>query len=1099
VKNLKIFTTFSPFILIVVFVVFAYSNVVFLRRSLNPILLIPPDDIGLSTGYADITGTNSTTHGWHVDLANPAYLEWPVNIFIGKSFKAGYIPLVMTDQNLGVPLIGQFCHRVLSPYQMVENIFFPHGYNFFLILRLILAGIFTLFFIRPLCRRTVSSILAGIGYGLGTVMVVYSNHEEVSNVAMMLPMLMWAVRAFFDRPGLGRAGWLTLALALVHTAGQPEIQLYLLFLAFIYGLARLFSLPNGSRLAPLLYSVSAIIMSGVIAAPQIYLFLKFHSEAWTFHPPGGNLGLQSPMELPRFLFAFLPKLRQTPWEWSYRTINLLWDWIGGYFSLGLLFLAAAAAGRPRRNRRDILIFSGYFLFILAKNLGWSPAQMIGVLPFFDQTWTPRWSATTWSFALAVLAGLGLDNILDRTPPREAAAKPTGKRIIRRVDTLLANPLFSSGLLLADIILVIVCWRQGVIHWQAEHLRQFVVFNGMLFPLLAGGAVLIWNLLPPPARSYLCDIITLIRHALVSRQLIMTALLSAVAVGSMRLIPLKHYFPLLGSRIPDSFYLTANAAALSYLFSIPLFLAAIFGLFSMAASPSRPWTVVFSALAIPSVIISGWIKLPAAPIPAIYWCVFGLAIATVFIFKARPLILRRIMPCLSFPLLFGLVGYVLTMPLVSDPRFSWLIRLHGYAAIIMIAVLSSLRLWASRGGTGCGWFFLLLLWTELTIYIPKNHSDRYLLLDSLPFLVAALLTLGFAFWFRRSPLSTRKRAIYLLTCIVFCGGALVVIDRSSSGQLPGDCTPKKPLPYVEYLQRNNNRGSIVGFGRVLAPNFASAHNLPDMRGCVSMNTAGYQFYLENILQAVPSGSSYSLWFTGDNPPRSGGSPFRSWKIRQIAAFKKAFPFYLLASARYVISPPGALDLVGDEYHEFMRKVYSDEADIWEIAALPPAFIAHQAEVISIFKETMRWGQTMVSTEEILRGNRILLEEKPEHIIPEGEPAPTDRAELLVGDNPNRLRVNFHSTSPGYVVINRVHTNLLRAYLEGEELPVLKANGPFMAIPVPGSPKERVLELTYFSAATKLSFALSILGLLAVVVGIIFGRKWSHGQWGVGSGK
>jgi len=179
VNKSKIIKVLFPVVLIILLIVFAYSNVVFLRRSLNPVLLIPPDDIRISTGYADITGTDSATHGWHVDLANPAYLEWPVNIFIGKSLKAGHIPLVMSDQSLGVPLIGQYCHRVLSPYQMVENIFLPQGYNLFLILRLILAGLFTYFFIRPFCRKTVSALLAAIGFGLGTVMVVYSNHEEV--------------------------------------------------------------------------------------------------------------------------------------------------------------------------------------------------------------------------------------------------------------------------------------------------------------------------------------------------------------------------------------------------------------------------------------------------------------------------------------------------------------------------------------------------------------------------------------------------------------------------------------------------------------------------------------------------------------------------------------------------------------------------------------------------------------------------------------------------------------------------------------------------------------------------------------------------------
>ena len=81
------------------------------------------------------------------------------------------------------------------------------------------------------------------------------------------------------------------------------------------------------------------------------------------------------------------------------------------------------------------------------------------------------------------------------------------------------------------------------------------------------------------------------------------------------------------------------------------------------------------------------------------------------------------------------------------------------------------------------------------------------------------------------------------------------------------------------------------------------------------------------------------------------------------------------------------------------------------------------------------------------------------------------------------MRFYSEQPGYLVINRAYTNLLRAYLDGEEMPVLKANGPFIAIPFPGSWDERVIELTYLSPSVKLSFALSILGLLIVVGGLI----------------
>jgi len=1085
VNKFKTITVLSPIILIIVLVVFSYSNVLFLGRSLNPVLLIPSRDIKLSTGYADISSTTTEKHGWHVDLANPAYLEWPVNAFIGKSLKAGYIPMVMPYQSLGVPLIGQYCHRVLSPYQIVENLFFPHGYDLFLILRLFLAGLFAYLFIRPLCRRVESALVTAIGYGLGSIMVIYSNHEEVANVAMMLPLLMWAIRAFFDRPLLSRACWLTMALALVHTAGQPEIQLYLLFLALLYGLTRLLSIPGGTRRTAFLYSLGAIVLSAVIADPQIILFLQFHQEAWTYHPPGGSLGIQSPMTIHRFLFAFFPKLRQTPWPWSYRTVNLLWDWVGGYFGLGLIFLAAASIRRPRRNRREIFIFGSYFLFILAKNLGWSPAQLLGMLPLFDQTWSPRWAASTWSFALAVLAGFGLDNLLDR-PALSASGHNhcSGSQRSNRknpipagLTTFLGNPLISSGLLFIVVILIVIFWWQGSLNWQGGRMREYIIFNGSLFFLLTGSAVLLYFIIPQPQRNYLKSIPGMFRYALIHQQTGMIALLAAIVFAALRWFPTEHYF----FHQPEPFA--------AYLFAAPILLLALSGLFFIAASPSNAGIVFISAIAIPSALIGGWADIPEGSIRIIFWIIFALAAGSFLVSNRKDRLRRILFPIFSLPLLVGLAALSLSAAFFPEEsgEADRLLRFHYYFAILILGAFSGLSWWRAWGGRNCGWYFLILIWAEMTIYIPKNHADRYLLVDHIPFLISLLTLLGFACCFRNRPLS-RKIVIILLSIVLLLSfGSLLIIENNSSEHLPEACTPREPLPYISFLN-DKNPNSLVGIGRVLAPNFASAHGITDMRGCNSMNTESYQFFLENILQVVPPANSYSLWFTGDNPIRiRSGTPYGSSESEHLQAFKKAFPFYILSSARYVLCSPGRLDIIVDSLSGLMKKIYAREVDIWEIPALPPAYIAHKAEVISMLSDTMRWVTTVGTDEEILVGNRVILEEAPPREMLESEKDPTDRAELITGENPNRMEIKFHSEKPGYLVISRSYTNLLRAYLNGEELPILKANGPFMAVPVPGSSRDRVLELTYLSPTTKLSFALSILGILVVLAGLVIGRR------------
>lgn len=1055
-----------PLALVAVMVALAYGNVAFLHRSLNPVLLIPEGEIRLATGYADIAGNTDGRHGWHVDLANPAYLEWPVNLQIGQALKAGHIPLMMPYQNLGIPLVGQYCHRVYSPYQMVANLFYPRGYDFFILLRLVLAGVFTYLFLRPLCRHRASALVGAAGFGLGSIMVIYSNHEEVSNVAMMVPILIWAVRAFFDRPGVARGCWLALALGLVHTAGQPEIQLYVLLLALVYGLARLFSLPRDKRAGPFWGSLGAIVLSGLISAPQIVLFLRYLSEVWTYHPPGGTLGLQSPMTPANFVFTFFPRLRLTPWPWAYRTVNLLWDWVGGYFGLGLLVLAGAAARRPGRHRRDILAFGLYFLFILAKNFGWSPAQLIGLLPFFDQTWTPRWSAASWSFALAVLAGLGLDSLLSPDPEPAPAPRDTA----RGKAAFLSNPLAVSGLLLLGLILSLVFWLQGSAAWKAAQLRSYTFYHGFLFFFLAGSALLAWRLLGNPIREYLGRNYRAWWNSFSAGRFEVVGLLAAAACLTLRWFPARHH----QFQFPEPFG--------SYLLAAPVFLAALVGLFVLAASPSGYLSAAAAAVAIPLALVGGWAELPPGPLPDVWRAVFGLNLAA-FLFLPAGTRLRKILPpILSGLLLAGLAAAALLSEYFS-PQADVILRWQLLFAVLALAFFSWLALRVRREGpgSGLGWLFLLAVWAELAIYIPRNHFERFFLIGNIPFLAAGAVVAA-AVLLKRSLSPARFRAALAAAGLAIGGSVILVIDLSSAPRLPRQSVPSEPLPFVRFLQERRPH-AITGVGRVLAPNFASAHGLYDMRGCVSMNILNYQIFWESVLQVVPPASSYSLWYTGDNPISHGeGSPYGSSQAAHVRAFERGFNFFRLAGARYVVSPRGALDRAVRSAARSMMKIYAEEVDIWEIPALPPAFIARRAEVIPMEEDLQAWGRAVTERPEVLRGELVLLEKEPETLIPAGGPLPSDRAELIAGDNPNRFQVRFHSETPGYLVVNRLHTNLLRASLEGRDLPVIPANGPFFAVPVPGGDRERTLEITYVSSAVHWSYLLALAGLGALLAGL-----------------
>nr|HPJ72960.1 hypothetical protein [bacterium] len=392
-------------------------------------------------------------------------------------------------------------------------------------------------------------------------------------------------------------------------AGQPEIQLYVLFLALLYGTVRLSGLPGNIRLQAAAWALGAVLASALIAAPQIYLFLQFHREAWSFHPPGGNMGLQSPIRVNRFYFSFFPLFRQSPWAWSYRTVNLTWDWVGGYFGLGLLFLAAAN-WRRGGNRREATLFGCYFLFILAKNLGWSPAQLLGLLPGFDQTWSPRWAAATWSFALAVLAGLGLDNLLERNLPGPAAKPPRPAPRAAALERLRARPVWAAGGLIAALGLAYMFSRLGSAWWEAQRMRMYVFCNGASLFLWVAAALLGISLLPRRARRYPADLCRDVRDSLHRNQTAMAAFLAALGAIALRSFPGKHYL------------FTGAEPVGSYLFAAPALLASLAGLFFILSTAPGPGPAVVAAVAVPAVFLGGLARGSLEPAALIFQLIFG---------------------------------------------------------------------------------------------------------------------------------------------------------------------------------------------------------------------------------------------------------------------------------------------------------------------------------------------------------------------------------------------------------------------------------------------------------------------------------------------
>ena len=392
-----------------------FAPVVFLGRTLQAPAYAPHGVTDNGTfGYAGRVPINV----FNIDLATPAYYEWPINVLVGQTYKNGEIPLWNPYQGAGAPLAAQYSSRAFFPYQIIEDISPNWTWDFFMLGRLWVAGIFTFLFLRRAKLSWVSSFTGGILYMFSGTFIWFINLEQFVNVAMVTPFLMWAIEGSLQWEWKWGTMATAVAVAMVLLAGQPETALYVLLLAATYVTFLVMALPVKARIRQSLILSFAGILGLMLAAPLILLFLEFIPNSYTFHPPGGNLGVLSPTPISNAPLIGLPTFYNAPTWFRFLPDNGYWDYLGGYTGIILPFLVAVGLvlgfiQNKSRWLRLLLFFAIFGTFILLKNFGFPLVSWIGYLPLFDQAWTPRWAGPAWTFPLAVAAALGLEILRDQ--------------------------------------------------------------------------------------------------------------------------------------------------------------------------------------------------------------------------------------------------------------------------------------------------------------------------------------------------------------------------------------------------------------------------------------------------------------------------------------------------------------------------------------------------------------------------------------------------------------------------------------------------------------------------------------------------------------
>jgi hypothetical protein len=373
----------------------------------------------------------------------------PWRQFMREEFLAGHFPLWNPFILAGVPFAA--CVQAAPFHPLNAGLLWLPAVSFSLVssfLKLFCAGVFTGLHLRRLGASERGAIMSAVVFSLGGFMVAWLGHPH-TNTACLLPALFWTLGRLADRPSLRNASLLGLFTGLALLGGHPPTMLHVFGAAAAYAVFLAVRAPRPDRLPFIGLSLLAVFLGAGLAAPALLPYLEYHGLSSTGDASSGLARWGTRLSPWLILHLLMPLASGSP----ARGAEILAGLFGlGYESnfieraawTGLIPLGFAALAVVRRRRHgEVLFHAGLALFGLMAALGAPPLPWLWrILPGYSEV-NPTRLLLMWSFAVAVLAGLGVE--------LDAADFPAADRRILR---------WSLGLtvVLAFVVYWIMVWR-----------------------------------------------------------------------------------------------------------------------------------------------------------------------------------------------------------------------------------------------------------------------------------------------------------------------------------------------------------------------------------------------------------------------------------------------------------------------------------------------------------------------------------------------------------------------------------------------------------------------------------------------------------------
>jgi Bacterial membrane protein YfhO len=337
---------------------------------------------------------------------------------VQASLRRGEWPLWNPYNLCGHPLAAEAQAAPYSPFTLLACLLpAAVSMSYTAAMAMFLAALSAFLFARELECGEGAALVAAIGWGLASSIVLYS-HTAMGFATAYLPLLLMAARRVVRQPGFASASLLMTALTLCTLAGHPES----LFLNVLVGCGyALFELVR-NRISPW-RPIATALAAGLVAFALSAIFLLPLFEAF---PQSAELAIKSGQSadsqgqtneralaaLARDLFPYL-HVR------SWTSPNL--GHVGAETAAaGSIVLALAIYAVWRKRSAETWFFASLGLVCIAAGVRWTPvSDALQKVPLLHITHTDR-LAFAGAFCLVALAALGFEEILRREDRRAAA-------------------------------------------------------------------------------------------------------------------------------------------------------------------------------------------------------------------------------------------------------------------------------------------------------------------------------------------------------------------------------------------------------------------------------------------------------------------------------------------------------------------------------------------------------------------------------------------------------------------------------------------------------------------------------------------------------